>query len=86
MDPASSTLASRIRDLLPDLEGVYAHIHAHPELSMQETRTAGVAADCLRAAGFGSFGAQWHVPSVFWFVGATDPEVYAKAKQFGTDQ
>ena len=50
MDPASSTFASRIRDLLPDLEGVYRDIHAHPELSMQETRTAGVAADRLRAA------------------------------------
>jgi hippurate hydrolase len=30
---------------------------------------------------FGSFGAEWHVPSVFWFVGGTDPEVYAKAKE-----
>jgi hippurate hydrolase len=29
---------------------------------------------------FGSFGAEWHVPSVFWFVGGTDPDVYAKAK------
>jgi len=29
---------------------------------------------------FGSFGAEWHVPSVFWFVGGTDPEVYAKAR------
>jgi amidohydrolase len=29
---------------------------------------------------FGSFGAEWHVPSVFWFVGGTDPEVYATAK------
>ena len=29
---------------------------------------------------FGSFGAQWHVPSVFWFVGGTDPEVCPKAK------
>ncbi|TAN26275.1 MAG: amidohydrolase [Castellaniella sp.] len=29
---------------------------------------------------FGSFGTQWGVPSVFWFVGGTDPEVYAKAK------
>lgn len=29
---------------------------------------------------FGSFGAQWGVPSVFWFVGGTDPEVYEKAK------
>jgi len=33
---------------------------------------------------FGSFGAQWHVPSVFWFVGGTDPDVYAKAKAAGT--
>jgi hippurate hydrolase len=30
---------------------------------------------------FGSFGTEWHAPSVFWFVGGTDPEVYAKAKQ-----
>ena len=30
---------------------------------------------------FGSFGSEWHVPSVFWFVGGTDPEVYAKAKE-----
>jgi amidohydrolase len=27
---------------------------------------------------FGSFGSAWHTPSVFWFVGGTDPEVYAK--------
>jgi hippurate hydrolase len=32
---------------------------------------------------FGSFGTEWHVPSVFWFVGGTDPEVYAKAKEAG---
>jgi hippurate hydrolase len=30
---------------------------------------------------FGSFGAEWHVPSVFWFVGGTDPETYAKARE-----
>ena len=30
---------------------------------------------------FGSFGTEWHVPSVFWFVGGTDPETYAKAKE-----
>ena len=29
---------------------------------------------------FGSFGTEWHVPSVFWFVGGTDPDTYAKAK------
>src|SRR4029079_8017097 len=29
---------------------------------------------------FGSFGTDWHAPSVFWFVGGTDPQLYAKAK------
>src|SRR6185437_9732858 len=33
---------------------------------------------------FGSFGAEWHAPSVFWFVGGTDPDRYAKAKADGT--
>jgi hippurate hydrolase len=32
---------------------------------------------------FGSFGAEWNVPSVFWFIGGTDPEIYAKAKATG---
>jgi amidohydrolase len=32
---------------------------------------------------FGSFGAEWHVPSVFWFVGGTDPATYAKARKAG---
>ncbi len=32
---------------------------------------------------FGSFGAEWHVPAVFWFVGGTDPDQYAKAKADG---
>src|SRR5580693_6760825 len=30
---------------------------------------------------FGSFGTEWHSPSVFWFVGGTDPTTYAKAKE-----
>lgn len=38
--------------VLPEAEAIYKDIHAHPELSMQETRTAGIAADRLRAAGF----------------------------------
>jgi hippurate hydrolase len=29
---------------------------------------------------FGSFGAEWGTPSVFWFIGGTDPDTYAKAK------
>ncbi|HWH40003.1 MAG TPA: M20 family metallopeptidase [Usitatibacter sp.] len=35
---------------------------------------------------FGSFGSEWHVPSVFWFVGGTDPQVYAKAREAGNIQ
>ncbi|WP_431273444.1 M20 family metallopeptidase [Variovorax ureilyticus] len=33
---------------------------------------------------FSIFGRTWAVPYVFWFVGGTNPEVYAKAKQDGT--
>ena len=29
------------------------------------------------------FGAAWQTPSVFWFVGGTDPKKYAEAKQAG---
>jgi metal-dependent amidase/aminoacylase/carboxypeptidase family protein len=32
---------------------------------------------------FGTFGVQWHAPSVFWFIGGTDPDIYAKAKASG---
>jgi len=52
MPMIASALESGIHDLLPDLERVYTDIHAHPELSMQETRTARIAADRLRAAGY----------------------------------
>src|SRR6476619_288903 len=47
-DPALAPLPN----LLPELEALYTDVHAHPELSMQETRTAGLAADRLRAAGY----------------------------------
>jgi metal-dependent amidase/aminoacylase/carboxypeptidase family protein len=43
-----SVVESRIQKLLPELERVYTDIHGHPGLSMQETRTARIAADHLR--------------------------------------
>ena len=49
--PNDAALATLDR-LLPDLEALYTDIHAHPELSMQEERTAAVAADRLRDAGY----------------------------------
>src|SRR5260370_42329612 len=41
-----------LEKLLPELEVLYKDVHSHPELSMQETRTAALAAHRLRAAGF----------------------------------
>jgi hippurate hydrolase len=32
---------------------------------------------------FGSFGAEWRAPSVFWTVGGTDPAAYREAKEAG---
>jgi len=32
---------------------------------------------------FGSFGTEWGVPSVFWYVGGTDPERYRRAERAG---
>jgi hippurate hydrolase len=39
-------------ELLAELERMYKDIHAHPELSMQEKRTAGLAAAWLRRHGY----------------------------------
>jgi len=49
---SSEPVLANLDSLLPDLEAIYRDIHSHPELSMQENRTAGVAADSLRAAGY----------------------------------
>jgi amidohydrolase len=48
-----------------------------PDDRVQETKPTSASED------FGSFGAEWHTPSVFWFVGGTDPATYAKAKEDG---
>ncbi|HZZ83937.1 MAG TPA: amidohydrolase [Anaeromyxobacteraceae bacterium] len=49
---AANDLLTPLDGLLPELEKLYLDLHSHPELSMQETRTAGLAAERLRAAGF----------------------------------
>ena len=49
---SASVVLTTLGKLLPDLEPLYKDIHAHPELSMHETRTAGIAADKLRKAGY----------------------------------
>lgn len=39
---------SALEAMLPEMEEIYKDIHSHPELSMQEKRTAKIAADYLR--------------------------------------
>jgi amidohydrolase len=48
----SESILKNLDRLIPELEALYKDLHAHPELSMQETRTAGLAADWLREAGY----------------------------------
>ena len=49
---ASDSVLRGLHDALDDLEALYKDIHSHPELSLQEKRTAGLAAERLKAAGF----------------------------------
>ncbi|GAW66373.1 amidohydrolase [Geoanaerobacter pelophilus] len=49
---ASERILKNLDGLTPDLETLYKDLHAHPELSMQETRTAALAAEWLRRAGY----------------------------------
>lgn len=48
----ASAILGKMGFLLPDLDALYKDIHANPELSMQETRTAGIAANSLKKAGY----------------------------------
>src|SRR6185437_16232320 len=50
-DPLKRILAD-LSELLPALETTYKDVHAHPELSMQEVRTAGLAARHLEENGY----------------------------------
>ncbi|CAB3805634.1 Hippurate hydrolase [Paraburkholderia caffeinitolerans] len=51
MPNLASSFASGIDALLPELESLYKDLHAHPELSMQEFRTAQIVADYLEKLG-----------------------------------
>jgi len=51
-DAASSSVLARLEATRPWQEDLYRDVHEHPELSHQETRTAGLVADRLRNGGF----------------------------------
>src|SRR3712207_2186516 len=48
----SDPVLGGLDDILSELEDIYKDLHANPELSMQEERTSGKAAERLEAAGF----------------------------------
>ena len=52
MSHETESIYGGVEAMLDDLEALYKDVHRHPELSMQETRTAALAAERLRAAGF----------------------------------
>lgn len=52
MNALISALDAEARQLLPELEAIYKDLHRNPELSMQEVRTAKIAADYLAAESF----------------------------------
>ena len=48
-----------------------------------DDRVHELAAPVSASEDFGSFGTEWGVPSVFWYVGGTDPDAYRAAEQAG---
>ena len=52
MNPLAHALDASFDRLAPELLGIYKDLHSHPELSMQEHRTAGIAADYIERLGY----------------------------------
>jgi amidohydrolase len=48
-----------------------------------DDRVRELAAPVSASEDFGSFGTEWDVPSVFWYVGGTDPDAYRAAERAG---
>lgn len=52
LDATVRPLLAGLDERLPELRALYEDLHAHPELSFQEFRTAGIVAERLRAQGW----------------------------------
>jgi metal-dependent amidase/aminoacylase/carboxypeptidase family protein len=50
--PSSERVLEGLDAIMAGLEDLYRDVHAHPELSMQEQRTAALGAEHLAAAGY----------------------------------
>jgi hippurate hydrolase len=60
-----------------------ARVAATLRAQFGDDRVRELAAPYSASEDFGSFGTEWGVPSVFWYVGGTDPELYRKAQEAG---
>jgi len=60
-----------------------ARVAAALRAQLGEDRVHQLAAPYAASEDFGSFGTQWGVPSVFWYVGGTDAELYRAAERAG---
>jgi hippurate hydrolase len=63
--------------------GRTARVAAALRARLGADRVHELAAPYAASEDFGSFGAEWGVPSVFWYVGGTDPDAYRAAEQAG---
>jgi hippurate hydrolase len=60
-----------------------ARVAAALRAQLGDDRVRELAAPVSASEDFGSFGTEWGVPSVFWYVGGTDAELYRKAEEAG---
>src|SRR3954453_18901949 len=60
-----------------------ARVVAALRAQLGDERLHALAAPVSASEDFGSFGTEWGVPSVFWYVGGTDAELYRRAEQAG---
>src|SRR3954454_21978722 len=70
--PLTVNAPDRTRRVVAALRAQFGHDRVHE-----------LAAPISASEDFGSFGTEWGVPSVFWYVGGTDAEMYRAAEQAG---
>src|SRR3954463_5552297 len=63
--------------------GRTARVAAALRAQFGDDRVHELASPISASEDFGSFGTGWGVPSVFWYVGGTDAELYRRAQQAG---
>jgi len=80
--PPAITTTDRFPLTVNDLartERVVAALRGH----FGDDRVHALAAPLAASEDFGAFGTQWGVPSVYWYVGGTDPATYHAAERAG---